>query len=73
MVQHLHTSFVLYILDSLFGGFPRPSVSDAVVPVRPELRLHSLTVITQIGIFYNKKTCKLHRVHVIRTNIYAVL
>ena len=37
----------------LFGGFPRPSVSDAVVPVRPELLLHSLTVITQIGKFYN--------------------
>ena len=37
----------------LFDGFPRPSVSDAVVPVRPELLLHSLTVITQIGKFYN--------------------
>ena len=37
----------------LFGGFPRPSVSDAVVPVRPELLLHSLTVITQVGILYN--------------------
>ena len=37
----------------LFGGFPRPSVSDAVVPVRPELLFHSLTVITQVGILYN--------------------
>ena len=61
MVEHLHTSFVLYILDSLFGGFLRPSVSDAVVPVRPELRLHSLTVITQIGKFY-KRTKKSYTV-----------
>ena len=59
MVEHLHTSFVLYILDSLFGGFRRPSVSDAIVPVRPELRLHLLTVITQIWKFY-KRTKVIH-------------
>ena len=43
----------VFFLFLLFGSFPRPSVSDALVPVRPELLLHSLTVFTQIGIFYN--------------------